>query len=77
MNKKTMLQEELNEAVKREATSEDCPDVHCKQHFGNCDLLRDAHKQRYPDHFSGQETKGSDKEEAILVDLKAKRSNRK
>ena len=36
---------------------------------------RDAHKQLYPDHFDGKKSPLSTKEDAVLVDLKPKRSN--
>jgi hypothetical protein len=75
LTKKYKAKEELTEAVSRILTSEDCGV--CKQHFGNCSLLLEAHKQRYPSHFSGTEPQASDKEEAILVDLKAKRYKKK
>ena len=72
MNKKTKLQNELNESIKREPSREDCPDPSCKQHFGNSTILREAHQNRYPDHFKAVEAKQPEKVEAIQVDLKPK-----
>ena len=77
MNKKTKLKLELEEQVKRVASSEDCPEPSCKQHFGNSSLMRDSHRMRYPDHFSAVEAKGSKKVEAAPVDLEPKIYRRK
>ena len=69
MNKKTKVKLELEESVNREATADDCPT--CKQHF-NCALSMESHKKLYPKHFSGEASIVKDKEEAVLVPLKAK-----
>jgi hypothetical protein len=49
--------------------TEDCP--RCGQHFGNCTLMMESHRSRYPDHFKASVVE-SVEAEAVLVDLEPK-----
>ena len=64
MNKKQKMQNELSEAVHREATSDDCPT--CKMRFLS-PLNRDSHRKHYPAHFNGS-TQNTGKVEAAAVE---------
>ena len=67
MNKKKKLQNELSEAVKREITTDDCPNPQCRQHFWSA-LNRDSHKQLYPGHFAGEVQPVSTQREAAATE---------
>jgi hypothetical protein len=64
LNKKTKLQNELSEAVKRTHTQEDCS--FCGQHFW-CNLNRESHMKLYPSHLNGSAGKTGEVE-AVLVE---------
>jgi hypothetical protein len=66
MNKKQKLQSELSEAVKREATSDDCP--YCGVRFYGSSLSRESHRHLYPSHFTGAPQPSVEKEEAAAVE---------
>ena len=54
MTKKYKLKMEIEESVARKLTSNDCPN--CGMHFFS-PMNKDAHKQRYPGHFSSDNVK--------------------
>ena len=54
MTKKSKAIAELNLAIHRETSTDDCPEASCKQRFYS-KLHLEAHKQRYPTHFKKQE----------------------
>ncbi len=67
MNKKTKVKLELEEAVKREATAQDCPEPSCKQHFWS-PISRESHKALYPSHFAKKQISAPVKKEAAIVE---------
>jgi hypothetical protein len=69
MNKKDRLKAELETSLTRDPTPDDCPG--CKQKLG-CAVMVDAHRARYPTHFSGVKQDAVNVPEAVLVPLKPK-----
>jgi adenine-specific DNA glycosylase len=74
MNKKTKLQNELSEAVKRTPSSDDCPV--CSQHFW-CSLNRESHMKLYPSHLNGSAVKTGEVEAAVVENLQGTVKRRK
>jgi hypothetical protein len=69
LNKKTKLQNELSEAVKRTHTQEDCS--FCGQHFW-CSLNRESHMKLYPSHVNGSAVKAGEVEAVLVENLRGK-----
>jgi hypothetical protein len=72
--KKYLAKKDLEEAVKRTPTREDCPN--CGQHFW-CSLNRESHMKLYPSHLNGSAVKTGEVEAAVVENLQGTVKRRK
>jgi len=73
VTKKFKAQQELEEAVKREVSSDDCPFSGCGVRFYGSTLSRDSHRRLYPGHFTGEaQPVYAEREAAVTENLQGK-----